>query len=362
MSEIAQWIGAIGTVLAVVTALFIQVALVWIRRPRLRLLAFDPATEDAAPFYRELSRIGPSDDSLWLRVRVINAGIHTAREVEVVLTYVAHLGAEGDEHRAGVFPSRSLQWSDVPDGRLDLPAGVPRLVDVAQVMRAPRPPRPDDTELEGTPTDGDQASAVRLILWPDSPGPAGISLSELDWRHWLRKDGLYTLEFVVTATNAKARWYHASLEFSSCWEDDPRDLLRHAMILGPSEGRVDRAKDVALPDRIACLRARLAAFPHGEQPSWALGSAYNVLLSLARSQTRESLAPDATHEVNGQTREDMRTLMQGLDRAGLAVRQLNRGMFGSVDSERPRWRPDQAYLPALWRWWHTGQDHPSRPS
>jgi hypothetical protein len=117
--------GAIGTVAAVIVALFLPG---WLRA-RLRpvvTLHFDPATDDIALHER------PPWVGVWIRLRVKNRpGRETARKVRVIVSDVEP--EAGSQLPKNTLALRELSWSEIAAGELDVPAGMERRIDVAHV-------------------------------------------------------------------------------------------------------------------------------------------------------------------------------------------------------------------------------------
>src|SRR4051812_43759685 len=81
--QIAAWLQGIGTVAAVVLALFLQVFLVWLRRPKVRLeVSLDIRDQDLVT----ASRPEREHYVCWLRARIFVSGrTHSAINAEVVV-------------------------------------------------------------------------------------------------------------------------------------------------------------------------------------------------------------------------------------------------------------------------------------
>jgi hypothetical protein len=200
----ATVVAALGTVGAVVLALWLQVYRERRRKPSLRLVysAADPASEAWAPVYRE------GHQALWLRFSVCNAtGKDTARDVQVLVTRVVT-----PRERSELVPGGPLHWTDLRSPTIDLPAGISRKVDVAQL------------ELPASTQAG-------TVLW------LKVSPVEGDTRHRL-EPGSYDVELAVTAQGVDAVFYNAKLDFEDVPEDDPKDLVKHLRVTRFTPGRL----------------------------------------------------------------------------------------------------------------------------
>jgi hypothetical protein len=204
-ADIPTWVGAVGTILAVVAALFLQLALPWFRRPRLELVSFDISQQSG-----DRSLVTAADkpsskaeySSLWFRLRVENSGRgDAARNAQVTVTRVRRI--DGEE-LGTVIPTRPLKWADLPRALTDIPAGVIRHVDVASLRRQP-----------GVKTNG----RLRLELFPRD---------DHDLRHWL-KPGTYQLELVVSADGVRPRFYSLELTVDFSSDKDADQLYREQL-------------------------------------------------------------------------------------------------------------------------------------
>jgi hypothetical protein len=191
----ATVVAALGTVGAVVLALWLQVYRAWRRKPSLTMsYSADPNSGCWAPVYRE------GHQALWLRFSVSNAtGKDTARDVQVLVTRV-----ETPSERRELVPGGPLHWTDLRSPTVDLPAGISRMIDIAQV------------EL---PADTQKGTALWLKV---SPVPG-------DTRHRL-EPGSYDVELAVTAQGIDADFSTAKLDFEDVREDDPRELVKHLRV------------------------------------------------------------------------------------------------------------------------------------
>jgi hypothetical protein len=223
--SLRDWLQTVATFAAVFVALWVQWIRVVRRRPRLTL-GFD--SSEGSPNYSPIYIASWPDavkekdryQALWLRCSVTNAhNKDTATDVEVLVTGVVR--PVGDPRR-GVTPSRPLKWSDIIAGRISLPPGVTRYVDLGWI-RAPRK----------------NAPRVVMTLELEPPAPDDPRDDRQDPRRQFGA-GCVKFEVAVTAANIKAaRFYTITLQLDDAYEEDPADLARHARIL-VREGRVNR--------------------------------------------------------------------------------------------------------------------------
>lgn len=176
---------AVGTISAVVVALFLQLFRVRRRAPDLSLL-FSPAQEAG-----DRVLVAEGNLALYVRLRVSNAPKKDmARNVEILLL---HVGYPPGSVLPGVMPSRNLAWADVPDQRLSIPSNVYRRVDFLNLWTSAASP--------GTPQ-LTPSLAQHNDTWP----PAD--------RQLLTAPGLYDITLAITAENCDATYWSVKFQFS----------------------------------------------------------------------------------------------------------------------------------------------------
>jgi hypothetical protein len=202
---VREWLIAVGTIGAVVVALYVGVIRPRLRRPSLSL-GFDGVDEEDAVIVQSAAPVKtwqqPTIDTAYLRLRVCNRESRdTAEDVEVLVERVRELAP-----RVGNQPSPSpalgnwpLPWSlsDPTTTRLNIPPGVERHVDLAHVYR-------DEPATRG---------AGPLIL-DIRPEPV-MERHHLDF-------GKTEIRLVISARNADSRRYVVVVAFDGRWgvQDD----------------------------------------------------------------------------------------------------------------------------------------------
>ena len=200
ISAIGQAAGAVGTVAAVVLALFLPG---W-QRAKIRpivTLEFDRTSEDIAV------HDSPPWASVWIRLRATNRpGRETARKVRVIVSKV-------EPEEASVLPEntlalRELSWSEVRTGELDLPAGMQRRIDVAHV-------------------DKKRAAKRNLVSpWPDlGMGLAGWPQRYDDGRDYLG-EGAFRIKLTVAGENLDASEWEIRISFKKVGLSNKSSLAR----------------------------------------------------------------------------------------------------------------------------------------
>jgi hypothetical protein len=118
-STLAQWFGAVGTIAAVVVALFKDSLLAWKRRPRLN------ATCTKETPYTSRTPIVVHDgkgavlwtgDCYYVRAQVENSGKTRAEKVQVYASKLAKLGADQKFADMPTFIPLNAKWSNSPPG------------------------------------------------------------------------------------------------------------------------------------------------------------------------------------------------------------------------------------------------------
>lgn len=162
-----DWLTAVGTVGAVLVALFLSLAIPYWRRPKLEIpRGTQPElTEDT-------SNDGIAGD--WWDIPVRNAGRRdSAVGAQVILTNV-----RVESPNPTRVPLRSLKWTHLDSGTAEIPAGITRSVELGQ-------------------------------FWPKGTGPFKLEIyppMKDSKRNELQR-GTYHFDLAVVARNARARYY-----------------------------------------------------------------------------------------------------------------------------------------------------------
>lgn len=104
-NQVADWLTAIGTLLAVFAALFIETGLKWIRRPRLKIhVTCNPPDCHKTTWY--------TTPCYYYRIKVENKGLGVAERVEV---YAAKLYGKAEDRwqKVELFLPLDLKWSSL---------------------------------------------------------------------------------------------------------------------------------------------------------------------------------------------------------------------------------------------------------
>jgi hypothetical protein len=209
-------IEAIGTVAAVMVALFYRDIRDWIRRPRLVILPIEPGPPDwvKVPTVRRRRATGKvitEADTYYLRMRVKNEGGARAEDVEV---FAARLLKEHDGKFREVerFIPMNLDWAHRGAVLPGLSPDAYRYCAIAAVFDPEKRPEFDSEDMQwpGVP----QEKAI-LSLRVEKPTTA---------RGYLQPFGTYRLELELGAANARPKKETLEITLNGTWYDD-EDLM-----------------------------------------------------------------------------------------------------------------------------------------
>lgn len=212
VSAISLAIAAVGTLLAVIVALYLNLWREARKRPALSLGFEDPSLACGAGFQGDPQ--GPAAaralTHLPVRIRVLNQkGRRTAQDVEVLLT-ASWIGDDKSDPST-FLDSTPLVWSphhrvEGQGTRLALPPGVGRTIDLLTYGLPPA-----IFFLAGAP-DGpiDPGAFALLHIWPFEFNSQNLLLDHLEYR----------FRFVITARDLDARIYETTLSLGFHDEND----------------------------------------------------------------------------------------------------------------------------------------------
>lgn len=208
-SALASWtaVGAVGSAVAALIAIYLGAVQGWWRRPKLKVhkprkdreLIIVPATLDTTK----------TQDSAWVRFRVSAANRKEAAEdVEVMILRVSEVepreGSSLPTSSGPALAGLSLRWTDTDIARTHIPAGAERIFNLAAVFRS-------QTTDESGPLVIQTASRVPL------DGGKVFSLTT-------------DVELAVTARNAGARKYRVQVRFDGKWGSATNDIWQHLKV------------------------------------------------------------------------------------------------------------------------------------
>jgi hypothetical protein len=185
----AAVLSAVGTIAAVLTALFIVPWRARKRRPKL-WVTFDP--QDGFDTMTDIPTHG-GGLSHWVLPRVhCEAGRDAAIDVEVVFIEMVNV-TTGEPL---LFENRCLEWSGVGGTRLTVAPGIHRHITLLFLMDPEHP----------VSTDGTEGFEAFVVVKPE-PGANRNALGA----------GKYRARFAVTAANADAVEYEMDIDYDGTW-------------------------------------------------------------------------------------------------------------------------------------------------
>lgn len=208
VSDLVNWVSALGTLGALAVALALGLGLAeWLRRPKLNLeFSLDHSSD------RVVTATMGGWPMAFVRARVANSGRSSAKNVSVSLLSVEDWL---DTHRAWVrrkpeLDGRALAWSNVAHTEpVDIPPGVERLLD-----------------LVAMPRDWNNQGQIPMTIQIKQPGPASHAerLPPGKWR----------LRLEIAAENVAAKEVEIAISFSGIWPADPPERIWEAVaVAGP---------------------------------------------------------------------------------------------------------------------------------
>jgi hypothetical protein len=203
LSVSAEVFSAVGTVGAVVVALFLQYFNVRRARPRLSVEFSDRLHDE------DMALVDLEHPSLFVRLKVrAEAGKDVARNVQVLLLRVDR---PTRTLPAPVVPSRNLKWADTPNEKLDIPPGIWR--------------RFDFLTLWVEPPGGGGHCLVPMLYQYDEPWPPHP-------RNFLRDTGRYRMALAVVADNTDSTFWQVDLDYAPGPVAEIADLCRQLRVVG----------------------------------------------------------------------------------------------------------------------------------
>jgi hypothetical protein len=205
ISVIANIFSALGTVGAVVVALFLQHFNVRRARPKLRL-EFSPELHD-----EDMALVELDQPNLFVRLKIwAHSGRDAARNVQVLLL---RMERPATTEPAPVIPSRNLKWSDTPNEKLDIPPGIWRRVDFLNMWAEP---------------DRDDGHVLLPMLYQyDEPWPPHP-------RHFLRDPGRYRAILAIVADNTDSTFWAVAFDYEPRPVKELADLCQQLRVVDVS--------------------------------------------------------------------------------------------------------------------------------
>jgi hypothetical protein len=216
-----EWIGAVGTVLLSILAVFQDKIRAWLTRPQLKLLAgIEPpychktTWSYPNPPGTPLSRGDIETKYLpcyYFRVAISNVGNTAAKEVEVNAISLRKRRADGDYVSVSRFTPMNLLWAHEHSVYLhQLPPQMSKYCDIGHVI----------------------VPSERLKLGHDLPGIASNKCifafdlqAEPNMKGHLVDPGTYRLDLLIAAENCQPSQYTIELIFPGDWFDSQDEMF-----------------------------------------------------------------------------------------------------------------------------------------
>jgi hypothetical protein len=219
-----EWIGAIGSILLAILAVFQDKVRAWLTRPRLRLEArtaqpFCHKTSWTHPYPPGDPRYGPNLKIEYLpcyyfRLKISNVGNSAASHVEVFASALKHRRADQEFEPVLRFTPMNLVWAHNHAVYLPfLPPKMSKFCDLGHIIA------PLERKKVGHDLDSLRPDQCILALDLES-GPT--------MKGHLVEPGTYRLTLLVAAENARPREYEVEL-FVGDWHDSEEDMFRQGV-------------------------------------------------------------------------------------------------------------------------------------
>lgn len=229
INETREWVvagaavvAALGTLSAVLVALYRDTWREWRSRPLLSL-HLDPIWTESN---RDLFWQQGQYPAHWLRPRVKNEkGRRSAEDVEVLVTAFYALGGE-EEAWQPPLDTHPLRWSATQDPRVQIPPGVSRHVDL---LMFPAPAVSDGAggALNAPPEEALRTTGVLCVNQDGASADSGSAVSDRVF-----ENHHYRIELVVVARDIDSRAYVMEVEFDGRYRYPP-DFWGEMMLTPP---------------------------------------------------------------------------------------------------------------------------------
>ncbi|MGO9112445.1 MAG: hypothetical protein ACLP9L_24710 [Thermoguttaceae bacterium] len=218
--NVAQWTGAVATLLAVLVALFKEDIASFRRKPKLRLTArvAPPDTHKLPCFFGNPSN---SVDVYFLRVWIQNEGSARAEKVQVFVAGLCRKAATGTFSVVDSFLPMNLRWthaSDSPSGveifAEGISPGMGKHCDLARVV-----------DPRGQAEFGDDHPRAK-------PGQTVLALAtevQPTNKSYLLVPGTYRLELRVAGANCRPRSFTVELTLTGQWYAEEEQMYRDGL-------------------------------------------------------------------------------------------------------------------------------------
>jgi hypothetical protein len=219
-AEAASWVAAVGTVSAVVFALWFQWWRARQRRPQLTMEFDDDADRANVEQQADSPQEPKTYRSHWIRPRVMNKrGKDSAEDVEVLLVGVKALdhepGTSLEPPSERLLEGLPLRWSELNSTKASLPPGTTRRFDLLHV---------DNMTMEASGEKVEGGAPIRFDVYPTPRAKYH--------RAFGRK---YKVIIAVTARDTDAAFYGTVIAYDLKWHETTEEM-RAALTVEPLRG------------------------------------------------------------------------------------------------------------------------------
>ena len=214
-STLAQWFGAVGTIAAVLVALFKDPLIAWRRRPRLDATCTkdSPWTAKSPIVVQREGVLLWSGYCYYVRAKIGNSGNTRAEKVQVYAEKLAKLGADGQFAEIPDFIPLNLKWSNLGVPILDgISPKMGAFCDILALCDPANPTRPVPTGLLRDVTIGELQLEVVPLSRPDLLAP-----------------GTYRLTLRIAAANAKPIDKVFEFKHTGAWVENDTEMRRDCL-------------------------------------------------------------------------------------------------------------------------------------
>ena len=217
-SSLAQWFSAVGTIGAVILALFRDALLVWLRKPKLEAVCSkeSPWTHKT-PISINGSKGPWTGEGYFVRLEVKNAGHTRAEKVQVYAKALSKVGRDNAESEIKTFLPLNLKWANSPpDKPITFLDGIsPKMAAFCDVLGLSEPSNPYQARPKGTSADA-------------TVGQLQLEVDPFSGFHLL-PPGKYRLTLLLAAANVKPAKKIFEFEHTGQWIENEEDMRRDCL-------------------------------------------------------------------------------------------------------------------------------------
>jgi len=212
-----EWWLAIGTVSAIVVALFGEIVWAWLRRPKL-----DLSIKIRRPDCVKTTLTDQNDrvlaEAYYFRLLVKNHGKRRAEDVEVYAEGL-EMDENGEFKPVTEFPPMDLKWSHIGKPIQSIAPGLQKHCDLGYITF----PKGGPVEQRISQVLGNSTFSFDLEVKPNQGG-------------WSIQRGTYRLHVAVAAANAKVQRRVLEIKFDGRWRSDEKAMFSEGISIQVRKG------------------------------------------------------------------------------------------------------------------------------